>query len=54
MDIRAAKAAGDANNDWILTQRLVNAKLPKDKHVRESLSGYPGSNSPPSACAGHL
>jgi hypothetical protein len=33
MDIRAAKAAGDANNDWVLTQRLVNAKLPKEKQV---------------------
>jgi len=32
-DIKEAKAAGDANNDWLLTQRLVNEKLPADKAV---------------------
>ncbi|OQS06078.1 imidazoleglycerol-phosphate dehydratase [Thraustotheca clavata] len=55
-DVEAAKLAGDANNDWVLTHRLVHSKLPSSKATLEEITSkfeeiYQGTAAAPGLCS---
>ncbi|EQC41625.1 imidazoleglycerol-phosphate dehydratase [Saprolegnia diclina VS20] len=55
-DVEAAKLAGDANNDWVLTHRLVHTKVPSSTVTLAEITAkfeeiYQGTATTPGLCS---